>query len=54
LSDGRSELVIPYADERELLGDILRFGADVVVLGPPRLREQVQAEVRKLAELYGR
>lgn len=54
LSDGRYELVIPYADERELLGDILRFGADVVVLGPPRLREQVQAEVRKLAELYGR
>ena len=54
LSDGRYELVIPYADERELLGDILRFGADVEVLGPPRLREQVQAEVRKLAELYGR
>jgi predicted DNA-binding transcriptional regulator YafY len=54
LSDGRYELVIPYADERELLGDILRFGADVDVLGPPRLREQVQAEVRKLAELYGR
>ena len=37
-----------------MLGDILRFGADVEVLGPPRLREQVQAEVRKLAELYGR
>jgi predicted DNA-binding transcriptional regulator YafY len=54
LSDGRYELVIPYADERELLGDILRFGADVEVLSPPRLREQVQAEVRKLAELYGR
>jgi len=54
LGDGRYELVIPYADERELLGDILRFGADVEVLGPPRLREQIQAEVRKLAELYGR
>jgi predicted DNA-binding transcriptional regulator YafY len=53
LSDGRYELVIPYADERELLGDILRFGADVEVLGPPRLREKVRAEVRKLAELYG-
>lgn len=54
LSDGRYELVIPYADERELLGDILRFGADVEVLGPPRLREQVKAEVSKLAVLYGR
>lgn len=54
LGDGRYELVIPYADERELLGDILRFGADVEVLGPPRLREQVQAEARKLSQLYGR
>lgn len=54
LSDGRYELFIPYADERELLGDILRFGADVEVLDPPRLREQVRAEVRKLNDLYGR
>lgn len=54
LGDGRYELVIPYADERELLGDILRFGADVEVIGPPRLREQVQAEARKLSQLYGR
>ena len=50
----RLDLPSPAADERELLGDILRFGADVEVLGPPRLREQIQVEVRKLAELYGR
>jgi predicted DNA-binding transcriptional regulator YafY len=54
MADGRYELVIPYADERELLGDILRFGADVEVLAPARLREQVQAEVQKLGQLYGR
>lgn len=54
LADGRYELVIPYADERELMGDILRFGSDVEVVGPPRLREQIQAEVQKLAKLYGR
>lgn len=54
MADGRYELVIPYADERELLGDILRFGSDVEVVGPARLREQVQAEVQKLAQLYGR
>ena len=54
MSDGRFELVVPYADERELLGDILRFGADVEVVGPARLREQVQAEVQKLGQLYGR
>jgi predicted DNA-binding transcriptional regulator YafY len=54
LTDGRYELVVPYADERELLGDILRFGADVEVLAPARLREQVQAEVQKMGQLYGR
>ena len=54
LADGRYELVVPYADERELLGDILRFGADVEVLAPSRLREQVQAEIQKMRELYGR
>ncbi len=54
MDDGRYELVIPYADERELLGDILRFGADVEVLAPSRLRQQVQAEVQKMGQLYGR
>ncbi len=54
LADGRYELVVPYADERELLGDILRFGADVEVLAPARLREQVMAEVQRLGQLYGR
>ncbi|PUE55679.1 helix-turn-helix transcriptional regulator [Limnohabitans parvus] len=54
MADGRYELVIPYADERELLGDILRFGADVEVLAPARLREQVQAEIQKMGQLYGR
>ena len=54
LADGRYELVVPYADERELLGDILRFGADVEVLAPSRLREQVQAEIQKMGQLYGR
>lgn len=54
LPDGRYELLIPYADERELLGDLLRFGAEVEVLGPARLREQIQAEIAKLARLYSR
>jgi predicted DNA-binding transcriptional regulator YafY len=54
LADGRYELVVPYADERELIGDILRFGSDVEVIGPARLREQIQAEAEKLGQLYGR
>jgi predicted DNA-binding transcriptional regulator YafY len=53
LSDGSYELVIPYADERELIGDILRFGAEVQVIGPARLREQVKAEIDRMAQLYG-
>ncbi len=39
--DGAMELEIPYSDERELVGDILRHGADVQVLGPKALCKQV-------------
>ncbi len=36
------------------MGDILRFGSDVEVIGPARLREQVQAHAQKLRPLFGR
>ena len=39
--DGHYFLEIPYADSRELVGDILRHGPDVVVVSPPALREEV-------------
>ena len=42
LPDGSYELSIPYSDDRELIGDILRFGPDVQVLGPQALRQKVQ------------
>ena len=42
LEDGSYELAIPYADDRELIGDILRFGPDVQVIGPQALRQKVQ------------
>ena len=29
--DGRYELTVPYSDERELVGEILRHGPDVEV-----------------------
>jgi predicted DNA-binding transcriptional regulator YafY len=32
--DGRFILEIPYADDRELIMDILKFGKDVEVLAP--------------------
>ena len=50
--DGSYTLEIPYADERELLGDILRFGADVEVLGPPSLKKSMALTVEKMKNLY--
>jgi predicted DNA-binding transcriptional regulator YafY len=50
--DGSYTLEFPYSDERELLGDILRFGADVEVLGPKSLRQSVQRAVEQLAKMY--
>ena len=44
-------LEIPYSDERELVGDLLRFGADVAVLEPAELRAK---DKRALHEAVGR
>jgi predicted DNA-binding transcriptional regulator YafY len=41
-ADGSYVLSFPYSDDRELVGDIMRFGADVQVLGPAALRTRVQ------------
>jgi predicted DNA-binding transcriptional regulator YafY len=49
--DGSYLLKVPYSDDRELLGDILRFGADVQVLEPKELRAQVQ---KTLLEAVGK
>ena len=40
LADGRWELRVPYSNPRELLGDILRHGADAEIVAPLSLREQ--------------
>lgn len=50
--DGSYTLEFPYSDERELLGDILRFGADLEVLGPKSLRESVKESALKLTKLF--
>lgn len=46
LADGRLQLSLPYADPRELIKEILRHGADVVVREPPELRREVQAALQ--------
>lgn len=52
--DGALELEVPYSDERELMGDILRHGADVQVLGPAELRRQVDQVVAAMyAQRHG-
>ncbi len=50
--DGRFVLEIPFADDRELLMDILRFGRDVEVVSPADLRRRVAEEVQAMADNY--
>lgn len=45
-------LEIPYSDERELLGDILRFGAAVEVLQPADLRKRIKQTLHEAAGRY--
>lgn len=52
LADGSFTLSVPYSDERELLGDILRYGADAEVIEPKKLRNQISDELDKAAKLY--
>lgn len=43
--DGSYVLELPFSDDRELVMDILRHGAEVEVLSPPALRERVRAQL---------
>jgi predicted DNA-binding transcriptional regulator YafY len=49
---GEVLLEVPYADSREMVMDILRYGADVVVEAPGSLREAVSSALRAAAERY--
>ena len=51
-SDGSVVMEIPYSDEREILGDILRYGSDVEVLSPPTLRTSVLMAGEKMKTRY--
>ena len=51
-SDGSVVMEIPYSDEREILGDTLRYGSDVEVLSPPNLRTSVLLAVEKMKTRY--
>jgi predicted DNA-binding transcriptional regulator YafY len=51
-NDGSYVLEIPYANDRELLMEILKFGADVEVLGPASLRDRVAAALAEALTRY--
>ena len=50
--DGSWLLELPYADHRELIMDIMKFGADVEVLAPADLRQRVATEAARMVEIY--
>lgn len=52
LEDGSYELRIPYADDRELIMDILKYGADCQVVAPEPLRKRVAEELQRNLEHY--
>ena len=52
LKDGSFELKVPFSDDRELIMDILKYGADCEVVSPKGLRDKVAAELTKAGMLY--
>ena len=46
LPDGRYELKLPYSVPRELLMDVLHYGADAEIVEPTSLREQARAHLQ--------
>lgn len=49
---GRFVLEVPYRDDRELVMDILRHGAEVEVLAPASLRARVREELARAGRQY--
>ena len=43
---------IDLLDERELMGDLLRFGVDVEVIAPPDLRSRIKRALHEAAGKY--
>lgn len=52
LSDGSYELKLPYSVPRELLMDVLQYGADAEIIEPKALREQLRAHLQLALSSY--
>lgn len=53
LEDGRFERRLPYADPRELMLDILKYGPDVEVVSPASLRQAIRSRLEAALAHYG-
>ena len=53
LPDGRYQLKLPYSNAKELLMDVLRYGADAEITEPVALREQAKTLLQLALAAYG-
>lgn len=52
LKDGSYELKVPYADDRELIMDIMKYGGDCTVVKPQALVKRVSIEIERALSMY--
>lgn len=52
LDNGSYELRLPYSNARELLMDVLRYGADAEIVAPPALRAQARSMLQLALAAY--
>jgi proteasome accessory factor C len=52
LEDGRYELILPYANSAELIMDLMRYGADVEVILPASLRDEIINRLQQASAVY--
>ena len=52
LPDGRYQLKIPYSNAKELLMDVLRYGADAEIVEPESLRQQARTLLQLALSAY--
>jgi len=51
-ADGSYVLEVPFTSDKELLMDVMRYGADVEVLSPSSLRQEAARRLREAASRY--
>lgn len=52
LKDGSYQLEIPYGNDIELIGDILKYGDQVEVIAPQELRDKIMIKIKELSKIY--